>query len=557
MDFLNRAFSQVSDLFASMTPGARIAAALMLVAIVVSLAFLFQQSGTTGDTYLLGGHAFSPGEMPAVQAAIAKAGLNDFEVEGNLIRIPRGKQAEYVAALADAGALPADAHDIMDQVLRDSSPFASSKQRAEQLKIAREQVLAKTISKLSGIEAATVFFDTRPRRGFHRDELVTAAVHVKPLGSAPLESRHVQAIRSLVASSIAGLRPQMVTVVDANTSKTWAGSDSDGVGSSLDDPYLTRMQEYEAYYEAEVLKVLSYVPGATASVNVELDTQQHRSESEVKLDPKPVTLRTSEETSEQVSKKQPGGGRPGLAAQSPNTARQLTAAATSVQESTETTSRSEVINHPSHLETRRDFVGLTPKKVTVSVSVPNDYFVKVWRAQNPTSEGEEPKDPDPAQLAQIEQQESAKIQRAVFQRIPHTDGDDPAALVTVASFAPIEMPEIPAPSMVETTLAWLQTSWSTLGVLGLALFSLLMIRSMVRAAPPQPEMPAVRPGTSPAGAGHAGDESFEDAEADEHEPKLRRRTADGPSLRDELVELVREDPDAAAGILQNWIGNVN
>ncbi|MEX0711123.1 MAG: hypothetical protein WD278_02160, partial [Pirellulales bacterium] len=27
------------------------------------------------------------------------------------------------------------------------------------------------------------------------------------------------------------------------------------------------------------------------------------------------------------------------------------------------------------------------------------------------------------------------------------------------------------------------------------------------------------------------------------------------SLRDELVEMVREDPDAAAGILRTWIGN--
>ena len=27
------------------------------------------------------------------------------------------------------------------------------------------------------------------------------------------------------------------------------------------------------------------------------------------------------------------------------------------------------------------------------------------------------------------------------------------------------------------------------------------------------------------------------------------------SLRDELVEIVREDPDAAANILRNWIGS--
>jgi flagellar biosynthesis/type III secretory pathway M-ring protein FliF/YscJ len=31
----------------------------------------------------------------------------------------------------------------------------------------------------------------------------------------------------------------------------------------------------------------------------------------------------------------------------------------------------------------------------------------------------------------------------------------------------------------------------------------------------------------------------------------------GPSLKDELAELVREDPDAAASILRNWISNAS
>ena len=555
MDFLNRAMTQLSDLFTSMTPGARIVAALMLGTIVVSLGFLFKASTNQPDTYLLGAHSFSPSEMPAVQAAMAKAGLNDFEVEGNLIRIPRGHQAEYIAALADAAALPADAHDIMDQVLRDSSPFASSKQRDEQLKVAREEVLARTIAKLGGIEAATVFFDSRQRHGFHREELVTAAVHVKPVGSVPLEARHVQAIRNLVASSIAGLKPGMVTVVDANTSRTWSGTDHDGMGSAMNDPYLSRMQKYEAHYEDEVLKVLTYVPGVTASVNVELDTEQHRSEEQVKLDPKPVALKTTEESSDHSTTSNPDGGRPGLAAQSPNTGRQLASAATKNQESSESTSRTEVVNHPSHTETHRDFVGLTPKKVSVSVSVPSDYFLKVWRELNPTPDGEEPKQPDQAALAQIEQQETVKIRQAVYQRIPHTTDDDPAALVTVASFTTLVSPKIPLPSMVDEMLAWLKGSWSTLGMFGLAMFSLMMIRSMTRAAP---ATSAANPNQRPAATAAADHlENPAEDELDSHERQLQWRTKSGPSLRDELAHLVTEDPDAAAGILKGWIGNTH
>ena len=44
MDFLNKAIAQLSDLFRSMTPGARITAGLLLAVVVVSMGYLFQHS---------------------------------------------------------------------------------------------------------------------------------------------------------------------------------------------------------------------------------------------------------------------------------------------------------------------------------------------------------------------------------------------------------------------------------------------------------------------------------------------------------------------------------
>jgi hypothetical protein len=42
MGFLNQTFEQIRDLFASMTPAARITSALLLGVIVCSMGFLFQ-----------------------------------------------------------------------------------------------------------------------------------------------------------------------------------------------------------------------------------------------------------------------------------------------------------------------------------------------------------------------------------------------------------------------------------------------------------------------------------------------------------------------------------
>jgi len=76
-----------------------------------------------------------------------------------------------------------------------------------------------------------------------------------------------------------------------------------------------------------------------------------------------------------------------------------------------------------------------------------------------------------------------------------------------------------------------------------------MLRSMILAAPVsvQSQHHAT---TAPAA------EAEEEAETEtETVQRLGRFTGSGPSLRDELAELVQEDPDAAANILRTWIGS--
>jgi hypothetical protein len=57
----------------------------------------------------------------------------------------------------------------------------------------------------------------------------------------------------------------------------------------------------------------------------------------------------------------------------------------------------------------------------------------------------------------------------------------------------------------------------------------------------------------------AGDETSSEDLSPSSEPsstrsRLKRRTGGGPSLREELTVLVKEDPDSAVAVLRNWIG---
>ena len=91
-------------------------------------------------------------------------------------------------------------------------------------------------------------------------------------------------------------------------------------------------------------------------------------------------------------------------------------------------------------------------------------------------------------------------------------------------------------------------------MIGLAVVSLVMLRSMIKAVP--------EPASAPLGPQRiVGDDSepIDENETPEQAVanRLQRFSGSGRSLRDELSELVQEDPDTAAGILRNWISHVN
>jgi flagellar M-ring protein FliF len=88
------------------------------------------------------------------------------------------------------------------------------------------------------------------------------------------------------------------------------------------------------------------------------------------------------------------------------------------------------------------------------------------------------------------------------------------------------------------------------------MFSLLIMRSVVKGVPPSEGTSAVAPALTL----HTDDAPQRDAndtaEEEPAESRPRLRLKKGKSLKDDLVEIVHEDPDAAAEILRSWIGKV-
>lgn len=165
MDFLNQAIAQIGDLFRSMTPSARLTAGLLLAVVVISVGYLFQYPTAGPDDYLFGGAFIPDGQLNQIEAAIAQANLNGHRREGNRILVPVGQRAEYIAAVADANALPPNFHNFLENALSQGGPWESGEATRERLKIARQQMLGEIIRHMPWVEDAVVLYDEQQPRG--------------------------------------------------------------------------------------------------------------------------------------------------------------------------------------------------------------------------------------------------------------------------------------------------------------------------------------------------------------------------------------------------------
>jgi len=571
MDFLNKLFAQLNDLFKSMSPGARMTAGLLLVAVVVSLGYLFNSQSSGADTFLLNGQSFSADELSAMEGAFGKAGLSDYSVDGSRVRIVKSRQAAYLGALADGGALPARFGDHLNSAANSPGPFTSRAQQEEMMKVAKQKELAMVIRSMNGIENAVVHYDIQKRTGgLSNNQVITASISVKPRGNMQLEENRVPMIRSLVAAAIAGLSPENVTVVDIN-GRAYSGTGRNGAGSAIGDPYLTMTRAYKEMIEAGIRDSLAFVPGVTATANVELDREMVKKMVETKIDPKTVPLLIKTNSNSLTSNSTTGnGGVVGQRAQQPNAPAALPSAGGGGQQTEDTRETNEQTNTASNVKSETEMAGLTPKRVAVAIGVPSDYFEQVWHLQNPPAEGAEKKKPDAAALATIEAAEIKRIKDHVTQLIPKPFDPtqppvDPMSLVTVTAFSRLAPQELEGPSLMDRGLDWLAQSWSTLGMIGLGLFSLIMLKSFVGSVSVAPPAADVRSATiseddeeeAAAGSKNGIAASGEkDAAGKPKQRTLQRRLGTGMSLREELIDMVREDPEAAANVLRSWIGNV-
>lgn len=563
---------QMRDLFASMTPAARITSAMLLGVIVVSLGYLFQGYSSGGKEYLFNGEMLQGREANAVEAALASANLSGWEREGGRIRVPRGNRSEYLAAIADANALPANFDKLLEESL-DLGPFVSEPTRQARMKAARERQLSMIVRMMTGVEDAQVLYDIRPARGFEQGTS-TATVSVQPAPGQAITPQRMKAIRAAVAGAIAGMAPKDVTITDLSNGGQFGANGETMSAENFDDPYFQTRTNYEQMMESRIVDLLHDIPGVRVKVTAELsptlsaDIQARKSEGD------PAIVRQTNETLSNVNTQIDDRGRPGLTSQGP----QRTPVEESVakNESTQENSNTETENFvPTTVENRKE-AGLIPEKVRAVIAIPSELLERVWRAQNPNAPAD--KRPASTDLSLIETDYRTKIEGVVAPLLPQKVGENIFPNVSVSVFQSLQPDKLEPPSMASEGLAWASRNSGSLIMAALAVVALMMLRSIMKSIPPAETNVILSPAASAAALGSGptlatlGDEE-QGSSAERSGGAAKRRSAGGAAssgerggrprlklkkgvtMKDDLTDIVREDPDAAAAILRSWIGN--
>ncbi len=564
MDFLNQTSDQIKELYATMSVGGRITAAMLFAVVLLSVAYLFQYRSSSLDEFLLGGRVFSSSEIQGMEGAFATAGLSsyDYEIVGNRVKVSRSARIEFLAALADADAMPPGLDTFMDNAVGKISPFESNAQREARTKHAHEKRMSQIISRMHGVETAIVTYDEQDSGGFPRRKEKRALAAVWAEGNTHLSEQLVRTVRNTVSAAEAGLKPEHVTVIDENAGLSHVGLDSNGMPIAANDAYAMRKRMYEDRYRQKILSSLSYIPGVIVAVNVELNSEGVVQRSSTKYDStETVAIRARDSSTTKTSSQPAPAGRPGAVANGVSANSSATVNQVAGAESTTEQSESDKTTVPSYEQIMARPADLVPREVKTSIAIPKSYALAVWREQNPAgADGEPAPEPTPDDLQKIETDNRTKIQEAIVAVLPELPaGDDKYQNVTVSSYQDIKTEPLQPPGFAANFMAWLGGNVKTVGLSLMGVVGLLMLRNMVRSAAagsPDAEEASEESEQSIQLAEQTTTEEGEEPADPERASRLKTNFSGGPDLRGELADIVKEDPEAAANVLRGWIGDV-
>lgn len=265
-----------------------------ILSLLTMVSILFFANWASATSYRVAFSKLSDADSGAV---INK--LNDMKIpyqvseNGTAISVPANKVYDVRFQLASAGVLQNGGvgFELFDKTNFGATDFT------ERLNYRRalEGELSRTINSLAAVETSRVHIVIpQPELYSSKEKPGTASVLLKLRAGSRLDARQVRGIASLVSSSVEGLKPENVTIVDTNGNSLTQADDglSQSLGASTTQLELQRSYEQETEQRVQTMLDTALGPNkAVVKVSALMDWDQVDTQSETyQQDPNGKTL---------------------------------------------------------------------------------------------------------------------------------------------------------------------------------------------------------------------------------------------------------------------------
>jgi len=529
----------------------RIAIALLLVILLGGAYQMMRWAGDPEWRTLLD-QSFTPAQIQRVQAELAVTGAK-IKAEGDriLIRGDDDERQRLMAVLAQRGALPRDISIGYEILIKSTNVFISNQEARWRQSRALEAELAAVLRKFQGVRDANVLIQVPEKRplGSRAKTAASASVNVTVAEGDVLDQKRVDAMANLVAGAVEGLSATDVNITDG-TQIYRARDPNKGIASDL----LERQRLEEDHYTKMIYNHLAHISGLVANVRVKLRDSDEQTDDKVLGKPEPI--REMEETEESTTGG-PGAG-PGVLANQNRSIADAGAGNSSMQ-SKSTVEYSENVNTRI---TRTSKPAGFLDALSASVNVPHTWLEHVYRRQKgieddkPVEHGELQKTAD-SELGRIEEQVKTLL-------IVDAEASDEAKHVVVDWYYDIvdQAKAGPAAAAAASDAFALFRQFGPQAGLGLlVLGSVLYVLRMAKKAQASlatPSVAVVGVGGSVTEEMTLGGGFSPVGQAEGMQGAMIGHEVDAGLVRtqqivEQISDLVSEDVDSAAGILQTWL----
>jgi len=297
MEYFKNLFGNVGTFIRAMSPSQAIMLIGVIAGLIVGIFAISSWVGTINYSVLYSN--LDPADAGEVTGYLSENKI-PYELSGGggTISVPSDKVYDVRISLASEG-MPRSGnvgYSIFDQSNLGMTEFLQNLN----FRRALEGELMRTIVQLSDVDAARVHIVMPKERLFKEDKKeTTASVVLKLRRPGILSSEQIAGITHLVASSVEGLQPDNITIIDQRGNMLSSGAKTDPL-AGLTATQLEVRKGVESYLERKAQTMLDGVVGPGKSivrVNADLNFQQMEKTNEL-YDPNNQVVR-SEETTEQ------------------------------------------------------------------------------------------------------------------------------------------------------------------------------------------------------------------------------------------------------------------